>query len=224
MMKFALFLCSVVFMSCSTKIKNKENSVPITPASDSVITSKLSFEETQNALRNQLLKSKPNELLKSSILQELYLRGLVEQVEDRIVFELPFNLHGFDCGAPDCYVTDIRFEIAAKEPIEFPETIPFKIVEHGCGIEKEIAEEGVFERIEQSPTAVHYYAKKQRGSLVLISDPNKLYYFPDTELHTIKVNAIDELFATYDEEDEQAIEPYQSFLMTTNEYEFFIKN
>ena len=184
----------------------------------------MTFEETQDSLRIPLLNSKPNENLKSSILQELYIRGLVNQIDDKIKFELPFNLHGFDCGAPDCYSTDITFEITAKEPIEFPKKINFKLSEHGCGIENEISENGIFELVEQSPTYVNYYSKKQQSNLVILGEKRGLYYFPDTKPNSIKVKLIDKIFDEYNEEDENAIVPYQSTIMTTNEYENFILN
>ena len=230
-MKIAFFFLILLIFSCSTNEKKKEiNERPdvlqenLFTDNDNVTNTELTFEETQDSLRISLLNSKPNENLKSSILQELYIRGLVNQIDDKIKFELPFNLHGFDCGAPDCYSTDITFEITAKEPIEFPKKINFKLSEHGCGIENEISENGIFELVEQSPTYVNYYSKKQQSNLVILGEKRGLYYFPDTKPNSIKVKLIDKIFDEYNEEDENAIVPYQSTIMTTNEYENFILN
>ncbi|MCF6288465.1 MAG: hypothetical protein L3J53_04420 [Proteobacteria bacterium] len=229
-MKFAFFFFSLLIISCTQEIKEEINertevvSEKIITNNEKIINSELTFEETQDSLRALILISKPNKNLKSSILQELYIRGLVNQEDDKIKFELPFNLHGFDCGAPDCYSTDITFEIIAKEPIEFPKIIKFKLLEHGCGVEREIPENGIFELVEQSPKYVNYYSNKQKSNLVILGEKRKLYYFPDTKPNSIKVDLIDKIFDKYNEEDTNAIVPYQSTIMTTNEYENFIEN
>ena len=219
-MKIALLFFSLLILSCfNTKVVSKKN---IT--NKKVIKAELTFEKNQDSLRTLLLNSKPNENLKSSILQELYIRGLVNQKNDKIKFELPFNLHGFDCGAPDCYSTDITFEITAKKPIEFPKTINFNLLEHGCGIEKEISEDGIFELVEQSPKYVNYYSKKQQSNLVILGEKRELYYFPNTKPNSIKAELIDKIFDEYNEEDENAIVPYQSTNNDNNEYDNFIEN
>ena len=225
-----LFICLLI-ISCSSNV-NKEGISEQTEVvseknitkNDKITKEELTFEETQDSLRTLLLNSKPNKNLKSSILQELYIRGLVNQINDKIIFEIPFNLHGFDCEAPDCYSTDITFEIIAKEPIEFPKTINFKLSEYGCGIENEISENGIFELVEQSPKYVNYYSKKQHSNLVILGEKSKLYYFPNTKPNSIKVELIDKIFDENNEEDENAILPYQSTIMTTNVYENFIEN
>jgi len=58
---------------------------------EKAIDTTLTFEEQQVILRKRLLDSKPNENIKASVLQELYLKGLVDQIGDNIVFELPFK-------------------------------------------------------------------------------------------------------------------------------------
>ena len=228
-MKLTFFFFILLIISCSTnEKKDKINDQPeiatekVTAKNKQVTNSELTFEETQDYLRKQLLNSKPNENLKSSILQELYIRGLVNQVEDKIKFELFFNLHGFDCGAPDCYSTDITFSIPIKKPIEFPRKINFSQKEHGCGIENDILEYGTFELIEQSSEYVNYYSKKQKSNLIIIADKRKLYYFPDTKPNSIKVNLIDKLFEDYDELHPTFTEPYQSTTMRHSNYGDFI--
>jgi hypothetical protein len=231
-MRLTFFILSLLIFSCSTKEKKEKFNDRTKNVSEKIITEnkkvnnpELTFEETQDSLRTLILNSKPNKNLKSNgVLQELYIRGLVNQIDDKIKFELPFNLHGFDCGAPDCYSTNITFEITAKEPIEFPKSINFNLLEYGCGVEREISENGIFELIEQSPNYVNYYSKKQQSNLIILGEKRALYYFPDTKPNTIKVELIDKIFEEYDDEDENAIVPYQSTVMTTNEYENFIKN
>lgn len=224
-MKFCVYILIFLIFSCTSIPRGKKEIV-----SEKTILEtnefkniELTFEKTQDSLRKRLLNSKPNENLKSSILQELYIRGLVNQVQDKIKFELPFNLHGFDCGAPDCFSTDITFEIKAKKPIEFPKKINFQLIEHGCGIENKVKENGIFELVEQSSKYVNYYSKKQQSNLVIIGDKKELYYFPDTKPNSIKVDLIETLFKEYDEENPKFTEPYQSTIMRYYDYGDFIK-
>lgn len=223
-MKFLPLLFILLVISCSTKSQKEETSPLSNFESNETAKSELTFEETQDYLRTILLNSKPNEHLKSSILQELYIRGLVNEIGGKIRFKLPFDLHGLDCGAPDCYSTDISFEIPATYPIEFPKTINFKLVEHGCGIKQEISENGMFELVEQSSEYVNYYSKKQKSNLVILGEKRELYYFPNTQQNSIKVALLNAFFDEFDEEDEHAGFPYQSTIMTTNEYENFLGN
>ncbi|MDP8051245.1 hypothetical protein [Pasteurella atlantica] len=180
---------------------------------------KLTFEEEQEAIRQLLLNSKPNENIKSNpILQDLYIKGLVKQIDNKIHFNIPFNLHGLDCGAPDCYSSDLTFEIIATTPIQFPKKIDFTLLEHGCGIENAILKKGVFELVEASPKYVNYYSKQQNSHLVI--QERAVYYFPDTKPNEIKVKSIKKIFK---EGDEDKI-PYQSTIMNAvySEFEFLL--
>ncbi len=231
-MKPALFFFfSLLIISCSTKEKKGKINTQTKVISEIIITEnkkvsnlEVAFEEIQDSLRILILNSKPNTNLKSnSVLQELYIRGLVNQIDDKIKFELPFNLHGFDCGTPDCYSTDITFDIRAKDPIEFPKTINVKLLEHGCGIESALSENGIFKLIEESPKSVNYYSKKHNSNLVILGEKRELYYFPNTKENSIKINLIDKIVDSYNEDNENSIVPYQSTIMKTNEYKSFIK-
>lgn len=229
-MKLVFFFITLLLISCSTK-NNKEKIVDPSKIESNItiinsekkVSKKATFKEKQDSLRTLLLKSKPNNNLKSSLLQELYIRNLVNQIDNKIVFKLPFNLHGLDCGAPDCYSTDVTFEIIAKKPIEFPEKIDFKLLEHGCGIENEKSQNGTFELVELSSNYVNYYSKELRSNLVILGDKRQLYYFPNTQINSIKVALIENMLANYNENEAEFSFPYQSTLMTTNEYEHFIK-
>jgi len=229
--KLVFFFFSLLIISCSSKEKDRGIDAAAEGISEKIITepgkeknTELTFKETQDALRILILNSKPNKNLKSNtILQELYIRGLVDQIGDKIKFELPFNLHGFDCSAPDCYSTQISFEIIVKDSIEFPRTINFRLLEKGCGIEGEISESGIFELMEQSPSYINYYAKKQESNLVILGEKRALYYFPNTKPNSIRVDLIDKILDEYDEENENSIVPYQSTIMIVHEYESFIK-
>lgn len=197
-----------------TALKNGENK--------KTVTKELTFEETQDSLRTMLLNSKPNENLKASILQELYIRGLVNQVDDKISFELPFNLHGLDCLAPDCYTTLISFGIPAREPVAFPETISFSLSEYGC-VEEEISITGVFERVEESNEYVNYFSKELMSNMI-IKRGTELYYYPHQNPYSVSVETIDTMFENYAFEKDGVIVPYLSNVMLISEYQHFIEN
>ena len=228
-MKLSFIFFFLLIISCVYKEDKKGFIENTKSTSDKIITKNkeltqpnLTFEEIQDSLRIQLLNSKPNKNLKASILQEMYLKRLVNQVNNKIVFHIHFNLHSFDCGAPDCYSTDISFEFPASEPIVFPQKIDFNIYEHGCGIKNEIKETGTFQLAEQSSNYINYYSKKQQSNLIIIEDRKKLYYFPDTKPNAIKVDLIEKLFEGYDEINPKFTEPYQSTTMRNNDYNDFI--
>ena len=128
-----------------------------------------------------------------------------------------------DCGAPDCFSTDISFEIPVTNPVAFPQQINFHLFEHGC-VNKEISTNGMFELVEVSENHINYYSKNNKSNLVIIHDEAQLYYFPDTKPNEIKVDSLNKLFENYDEEDSNAIVPYQSTTMTTNEYQYFLED
>ena len=184
--------------------------------------SHLTFEETQDSLLKVLIKSKPNKNLKASILRELYIRGIVNQEGDKISFDLPFNLHGLDCGAPDCYSTEISFKIEYTEPVEFPEIIKFDLFEHGC-IDNEIRISGKFKLSEKSTEFVNYFSKDLKSNLI-IKRNGRLYYFPHDETSSVRVQTIDKKFESYEFEDADFV-PYQSTVMTSQSqnYKYFIE-
>lgn len=222
-----------LLISCSTKSEKKLNtvqknqsSVDLPKKSKIKVTEQINYlnwKEIQDSLRTQLLNSKPNTKLKSSMLQELYIRGLVKEINNRYEFILPFDLHGFDCGAPDCYSTDIAFDIPAIDPIEFPKKIQCKIVEHGC-VDEETISTGTFVLKEQTKEYVNYYSTTERCNLLIFGRDKRqefVYYFSDVEPDTIKAELISELLEEYNEEDPKAIVPYRITIMIGQEYDRF---
>lgn len=194
-----------------------ENTLVPSPSQSALI-----FEEQQQILRKRLWHSKPNTTLKSSILEELYLRGLVKPVDKQIIFHLPFNLHGYDCGAPDCYSTNLAFEIPLTQPVQFPETISINQQTSGCGIEGTISKRAEFTRQEVSPQAVNYYSAKLKSHLLIIRENAQLYYFPDSKRGDITLSNIDNVLSTMDADDPKALIPYRSTMMETNDYANFL--
>ena len=222
-----IFLVLLTFLiSCSTQEKEKSEEtlmVDVDPiAIEPVpIQKEKTFEETQDSLRQILWNSKPNLFLKSSLLEELYLRGMVDQTANNIVFNLSFDLHGLDCGAPDCYETDISFSIPTSDSLTFPKKLKFKLMEHGC-VDKELNTIGQFELVESSSTFFNYYCEILSSNLVYVKKDNQLYYFTGKKSSELKVSQIEELLNNYVEEDSNEKYPYQSTTMNSSEYEPFL--
>ncbi|WP_375558989.1 hypothetical protein ACE193_14755 [Bernardetia sp. OM2101] len=83
-----------------------------------------------------------------------------------------------------------------------------------------------FQLVENSPNYVNYYSEKDKANLILIGNKqnSNLYYFTNVNPNSIKVNLIDKILSEYDEENLDAIVPYRSSKMLTNEYENFTEN
>ena len=228
-MKLTLFFFCLLIISCSNNEKKQNTNVQTEVASEKIImnneqvtNTELTYRETQDSLRTLILNSKPSKSIKSSILQELYIRGIVSQVNDKINFKIPFNLHGLDCGAPDCYSTDISFNIPTNNPVQFPEKINFNLSEHGC-VDEEISINGIFELVEQSTEFVNYYSKELKSNFI-IKEGMGLYYYPHQQTNSVKVERIDEMFESYEFEKENVIAPYRSTIMQIYEYQRYVKN
>lgn len=227
-MRVIVIFCCLGMLACSTAQKQAETleeteasigkNIPDAPEKTLAETR---FEQFQDSLRSVILHAKPNENLTSSLLQEFYIRGLVSQEMDKISFTLPFDLHSFDGGAPDCYTTEISFAIPATEPIEFPEKIAATLFEHGC-VDREEKLESEFVLSEQSDAYVNYFSAAFNSNLIL-KRSGKMYYYPHVEDHSVSVETLDKMFEQNAFEDPE-MTPYQSTRMTTNEYETFLEN
>lgn len=184
------------------------------------------WEKYQDSLRDEILKGKENKILKESFLQEMYIRDVVSISNDSLFITIPFDLHGPDCGAPDCYSTDVSFSIKFEDTLIFPKNIRFKEHEFGC-VDKEIKLSGSFFLVEKTPDHVIYYSPMAKRTLVLFSS-NKAngttaFYFTGTSENTINGENIYTIMGDYEEGDEQSIYPFTSWVLTTSEYENFIE-
>ena len=229
-MKYSVLLFLILYLSCSTVPDQKPigqteevamNQAPPDSLHENVpVSPRQTFEEWEDSLRNALMTSKPNAELKASILQELYIRSAVNQVKDQFVFELPFDLHGFDCGAPDCYSTDLSFSIPATDPVRFPESITITLFEHGC-VDAEKREQASFELKENTTDIINYYSPRLSSNLI-IKRTGELYYYPHHQKKSLSSQKVDEIIVNYREDIDTLGVPYQSTTMTTVEYELFL--
>jgi hypothetical protein len=185
----------------------------------------LSWEKYQDPLRNEILKRKDNKILKEGFLQEMYIRNVATVANENLFISIPFNLHGPDCGAPDCYSTDISFSFKFGDTLIFPKKIQFQEHEHGC-IEKERKLSASFQLMEQDDKHVIYHSAKFKSTLVLFSSAKEsgtiAYFFTAVEQGSITGKNVYDILKEFNEDDRNAIYPFTSWILTTNEYETFI--
>ncbi|UII20311.1 hypothetical protein [Fulvivirga ligni] len=181
----------------------------------------LDWQTTQDSLRKVLLKSKPDNFLKGSMLVELYIRNVITISDDSLYLNIPFNLHSFDCGAPDCYSTDLKFGFPHHNQLMFPDEITYGIHEHGC-VDSELHLSGVMSKINQDDNFVSYYLKELHQTLIILADDERkeyAYLFEEVEPDSIQMNRIQELLSNLPD---TASVPYRSFQLITPEYEIFL--
>ena len=232
-MKSQIFLLVFILSSCFVQTKEKTVQANTSVATDTTKkeafrktkfnTEPKTWEEKQNNLRDSILNSKPNTILKSDFLQEFYIRGIVSQEENNIKFDLPFNLHSLDCGAPDCYTTNLSFVIPVAKANDFPKKVTCQLYEEGCISKTPIHKTIEFSLFEKTNHSLNYYSDAEKSNLVLIGNKQNasIYYFTNVEANTIKVNLVEQLLQEYDEQNPNNSFPYQIWKMTTNEYENF---
>lgn len=184
------------------------------------------WEKHQDSLRKEILDGKENQLLKESFLQEMYVRNVAAVANDSIEIHIPFDVHGADCGAPDCYSTDIRFSFKLGNKLVFPKNLQFIEFESGC-VDQEQTISGHFLLIEKTEKHVIYYSAKHKRTLVLFSS-NEIsgtiaYYFTGLEQNRINGTNVYSIMRNFNEEDENSIYPYTSWVLTTNEYDHVIR-
>lgn len=182
------------------------------------------WEKHQNSLRNEILKQKENKVLKESFLQEMYIRNVVCASNDSLFATIPFNLHSFDCGAPDCYSTDVSFSFKLGDTLKFPKILSFKEHEYGC-VPEETKLSGTFQLMEQTEKHVIYYSTEHKRALILFSKKvlgTTAFYFAKIEQDKINSKSVYEIL----EKDADFLDSfgiYRSWVLTTNEYENFLQ-
>lgn len=226
MKKFLAILIVLFAFGCSGELQKENITEKIKVDTTTEMNVNIqSWDEKQDSLRKLILESKENEMLKTSFVQEMYIRDVVILKNNILHFNIFFDIHGNDCVAPDCYQTELYFNFKFDNKFIFPKTIPFVVHEYGC-IEngKNFSDE--FQLIEENQKYVIYSCKKQNCSLVLFANnieyDNYAYYFDNVEYGMINSGSIDEILNS--QEEENAIIPYKSWILSTNEYENFLRN
>ena len=231
------FLILFTFSCTETEKTNENKTISNTPEetvqpelSDTTEETLLTYEEPlvapdedwdahQDSIRALVWEQKPNKALKSGFLQEFYLRGVVQESGENLDFDIRFDVHGMDCGAPDCYETRLRFSFPFDGELNFPETVAFSEEETGC-IDHPYYIENEFELVNASAEYVLYNCASKKRSLLLYgleSEYKDALYFINYNVDEIN---IDRPFEKEEEGDDKFI--YSSWILVTNDYEFFL--
>jgi len=235
------FLIIISLCSCGQK-KEQNKTTQDNVSTDSIITpdnsktkdkeenkttdlAMLEWEKHEDSLRNEILKRKENKILKESFLEEMYIRNVVSVSKDSLFVTIPFNLHGPDCGAPDCYSTDVSFGFKLGDTLRFPEKLLFQEHEYGCG-DHDNKVSGTFQLVDQTVRHVIYHSTKHKRTLVLFSSEKEsgtiAYYFTEVEQNRITEKTVYKIIQEYNEDHKNAIYPFTSWILSTNEYENFL--
>ena len=181
--------------------------------------------QNQDSLRTILLKSKTNKILKESFLQELYIRNAVEIKNKEIVATINFNLHGPDCGAPDCFSNNISFKMKLNNPLKFPKTLEISEKENGC-IEIKKQYKDTFVLIEESKSFILYHSAKLKKSLILFRNykdfGSTAFYFVNVSKNQITEKNLKKLIENYSEDNPKLVYPFSSWSLDTPDYQTFL--
>lgn len=108
----------------------------------------------------------------------------------------------------------------------FPEKIDFQEHEHGC-VDKEIKLSGSFIKTEQTSRHVIYHSIKYKRTLVLFGSKEETgtsaFYFTEIGQNRISGKNVYTIIKDYNEEDKNALYPFLSWILTTAEYENFLR-
>jgi len=156
-------------------------------------------------------------LLENGFLHSYWRKGVVLEADGRVQFDLRFDLHGFDCGAPDCFQTDIAFDFNLGDSLQFPSSLPFQLHEHGCKEERGF--EAVFTLQSEDENCVIYHCPERNAVLVLFSkieeNEDFFYFFEGVETNKI-TNETFSKFLKVSMKDETK-QPYMSTSMRSYE-------
>ena len=200
-MKKLIYIFGIITFSCFSQERSIEK-----------------FTKRQDSLRNELLKIKNDKLLLNSVFEEHYIRGLVKKEKNYLKFVLPFNLHSLDCGAPDCYTTELTFKIVNNSPLKLPLKINIKGVEYGCVETHSWWHD--FKLVESSDELANYYSAELKSNL-FFTKKGRLIYFPHEKNKSVSLKELDQMYEKW-EFDDAELTPYSSIIMTTMEYEMFV--
>ncbi|MDH5379959.1 MAG: hypothetical protein OEW75_03855 [Cyclobacteriaceae bacterium] len=163
----------------------------------------------QDSILRMLKEEKTDTVLLKSPFKILYINNLAKRNNGRITIRLPFDLHGFDCGAPDCYTTEVSFSFEKGIRIEIPKRILVQVVEEGC-IEG-FKDSGEMNLVESSNNHLHYFSKDLKSSLIIMKDDpaeQYVYYFPNVSRNDVQVAKLVEIIYKM-EDDENTDVPYR---------------
>ncbi|MFA7326465.1 MAG: hypothetical protein WC121_07375 [Candidatus Kapaibacterium sp.] len=141
-------------------------------------------------------------ILINSVLRVPFLSGMVKSSDNKFECNFSFDLHGFDCSAPDCYTTNLKFIIPILNPLNFPNEIDIEYSELGCGIDSIVSKVLNFKLIEENSNYLNYYSVLESSYLFIFKeDKHKeyVYYFPNTMGEILKISELDSIIKNYND-------------------------
>lgn len=154
----------------------------------------------------------------------MYIRNVARPFKDSVFISIPFNLHGNDCIAQDCYSTDVSFSFKLGDTLKFPEKLYFREHEHGC-VDKETRIADFFQLKELNTDLVIYCSDKSNRTIVLFRTKKEsgayAFYFTKVGPERINGKNVYKIMDKYNENDKNSIYPFTSWVLSTNEYENF---
>ena len=140
----------------------------------------------------------------------LILKSVISRISS-IDFSFEFDLHSFDCGAPDCYTTYVKFSIPFSDSIIFPSILKIREQTSGSCLEGNTPEYFVFYLAEKSNNFLIYNSRGGKKSLVLNRNndfESKAFYFSAID-YPINLRNVESLLE-YDENTKQSEIPFRS--------------
>ena len=186
------------------------------------------YQKEQDSLRLELKKEKNDSSFNSPFIEELYLKGLATKEGDSINIFIPFDSHSADCGAPDCYVTEVSFSLPIFSPLILPDSLDILYCNTGCYQDSITGYPSTFHAINKGEKMIIYYNWNDKASLILFTkDGKKLsgataFFLENVESNQLTPHNIYNLYKNYSEE-EDSIYPYSSTRLRRG-YEYFFKD
>jgi len=230
-MKRKLLFLAAIYLTVMLSISASEWNTPILDGIAIADTSQAStttifqevdeFSASQDSIRQLLVSRIGNPIVLNSILEEFVIRKGARVVNDSVYFDLGFNLHGLDCGAPDCYTTVVSFAFKLGNAVKFPQYLVFRENESGC-VEVTYDLENKYKLIVQNAEEVIYHCAELNRTLALYknrTDGNEnVYYFTYLQPNQVNSKSIRQLLLNYDADQY----PYRSTSFTRAVYEDFL--
>lgn len=185
------------------------------------------YEQYQDSLRCTLKQLKDDRAFSNPFLEELYLRDLYEIKGDSVKFLIPFDSHSNDCGAPDCYITEVSFVLPYTDPIELTDSLKITYGDIGCYNEFTIPSTSYFYLLNRGLDILVYYNWYYRASLVFFTEQGKKesssysFFIENVDPSDLSARKIYDMRDNYEIDDEHNIYPYTSTKLRRG-YEYFV--
>lgn len=189
-------------------------------------TSYLKYVRTQDSIRSVLVQSIQPKWIQQTVLEELYIRNAIEIDQNAVHLTFNFNLHGLDCGAPDCFSTDITFTIPLENnKLVFPLKVIYTENEDGC-IEHAYTLQSTFDYQDIQANYVILHDNKRHKTLLFFRDyrtyNSTAYYFPYLHKESSTLAAMLKLTDVDDPTFNDVYFPYMSTALQVYDYSLFL--